>query len=168
MTFISPLAEIPQQFKVMTITSSLPLLSLFSSTPPPLLPLPDSLTRPLCLFILPSFSFFFPTLLPLPSLFSLCYTVERWKSFLYPTHHSPVTINSIYVCLNRRVCEEHGHRPRACTHLSARTHAYERARISHPPTHTHTNRHTSDLIHLLHNIIRISSSEMTHTARDRD
>lgn len=39
---------------------------------------------------------------------------------------------------------------------------------THTHIHKHTHRHTSDLIHLLHNIIRISSSEMTHTARDRD
>lgn len=138
MTFISPLTEIPQQFKVMTITYSLPLLSLFSSTPPLLLPLPDSLTRPLCLFILPSF---FPTLLPLPSLFSLCYTVERWKSFLYPTHHSPVTINSIYVCLNQRVCEQHGHCPRAHTSAHAHIHINMHVFPTHPHTRTHTHTH---------------------------
>ncbi len=124
------------------------------------LPLLDSLSRPLCLFILPSFF----SLLPLPSLFSLCYTVERWKSFLYPTHHSPVTINSIYVCLNRRGCEEHGHRSTARTAV----HAHMHMNVHVFPTHPHTHRHTSDLIHLLHNIIRISSFEMTHTARDRD
>lgn len=157
MTFKSPLTEIPHQFKVMTIT--------FSSHFSHLLLLLSSLywTHSVAHSVSLSCRLFF-SLLPLPSLFSLCYTVERWKSFLYPTHHSPVTINSIYVCLNRRVCEEHGYRSTARTSV----HAHMHINVHVFPTHPHTHRHTSDLIHLLHNIIRISSFEMTHTARDRD
>lgn len=107
---------------------------IYSSFSPPFTGLTLSPTLSLYLAV-----FFFPTLLPLPSLFSLCYTVERWKSFLYPTHHSPVTINSIYVCLNRRVCE-HGHRPRACPFTHIRT---KHARISHPHTRAHIWSHPS-------------------------
>lgn len=68
----------------------------------------------------------------LPSLFLLCYTVERWKSFLYPTHHSLVTINSIYVFLNHRFCEA----PSTCMNLLEHTIAYEHACLRRPHTST--------------------------------
>lgn len=124
-------------------------------------PLPDSLTHPLCLFILLPFFFFSPHhLLPFSFPVLLCYTVERLKSFLYPTHHSLVTINSIYVCLNHKVHKVHAW---ATVPVRASTSTYK-TRTRLPPTH----KHAFDLIHLLRNIIRISSSQMTHTARDRD
>lgn len=79
------------QFKAMTVTSCLPLLSLFSSTPPSLLPLPDSLSRPLCLFILPSFFF------PLSSPCLLCFrSATLWnggKAFYIP--HITAQLQSI-------------------------------------------------------------------------
>lgn len=112
--------------------SPLTFLIYSSSSSPPFTGLTHSPTLSLYLAV-----FFSLSLLPLPSLFSLCYTVEQWKSFLYPTHHSPVTINSIYVCLNRRACEEHGHRPCACT--SARAHMRTNMHVF--PTHTHTGTH---------------------------
>lgn len=135
------------------------LLFMRSSLSPPL---PDSLTHPLCLFILLPFSFFFlPTISSsFPSLFLLCYTVEQLKSFLYPTYHSLVPINSIYVCLNHKVREVH-----------AWATVPERAPTSTCETCTRlspTHKHAFDLIHLLRNIIRISSSQMTQAARDGD
>lgn len=146
-----PLTEIPHLFSVMN-----------SSFSPPLPDLP-TLSLYCGVFVL---FLFFP--LSSQSLFLLCYTVEQWKSFLYPTHHSLVTINSIYVCLNQRVREQYGHHPRApvATHTHTCTHTCEPVRMCRP--HTHTCTHTSEIIHLLHNIIRISSSKMTHAARDRD
>lgn len=103
------------------LAPSLLTFPIYSSYSPPLTGLTHSPT--------PSFylAVFFPTLLPLPSLFLVCCTVERWKSFLYPTHHSPVTINSIYVCLNQRHMALS-----TCTYLHEHTH--EHARISHPHT----------------------------------
>lgn len=123
-----PLAEIFNELKEMPVTfAPLPFSSFYRTN-----------SRPLRLFIVSLFS---SPLLPLPSLFSLCYTVERWKSFLYPTHHRPVTINSIYVCLNWKVCKEHAHHPlvRACTH----THRHGQCIVCVNvfPAHTHTGTH---------------------------
>lgn len=143
----------------MTVTSSLPLLSLCSCTPPSLLPLPDSLTRPLCLFILLSFS---P---PLSSPCLLCFRsatqCNRGKAFYIP--HITAQLQSIAFmsawiggfAKNMNIVQ-------VCVPLCTHTHTREHLCISHTRPHTHM--HTSDPIHLLHNIIRISRSVMTHTA----
>lgn len=128
MTFNSPLTEILNQFKVMpSISSRLTFLicSSSSSFSPPFTGLTHLPTLSLYLLV-----FFLSLSSPLPSLLSLCYTVEQWKSFLYPTHHRPVTINSIYVCLNWKACEEHGHRP--CVR-GANAHVFP----AHTRGHTH-------------------------------
>lgn len=104
--------------QVMTITSSLPLLLLFTSTPPPsLLPLPDSLTRPLCLFILPSFLFF-----PLSSPCLYCFrSATLWnggKAFYIP--HITAQLQSI-AFMSAWIW---GFARNMGTHLHARTHTY--------------------------------------------
>lgn len=120
-----PLTEIPHLFSVMN-----------SSFSPPL---PDLPTLSLYCGVFVLFLFF-----PLSSqlLFLLCYTVEQWKSFLYPTHHSLVTINSIYVCLNQRVREQYGHHPRAPVATRTHTHAHIRMNPCACAAHTHTHMHT--------------------------
>lgn len=104
----SPNSETVNQLKVMTVYLFFPhfphLLLLLLFLLPLSSPLPDLLTRPLCLFIL-SFCllllFFFPSLPPLllllppppsPSPFLLCYTVERQKK-LFISHTSQASYN---------------------------------------------------------------------------
>lgn len=130
-----PLGEIFNELKEMPVTFSPLLLFSFYRTN----------SHPLRIFIV---SFCSSLLYPLPSLFSLSYTMEQWKSFLYPTHHKPVTINSIYVCLNWKVCKEHAHHPLVRAHT--RTVRRKRACTYFPPTHTH--RHT----HLISSIFSIT------------
>lgn len=158
MTFNSPLTEILNQFTVMTITFS-PLTFLICSSSSPFTGLTHSPTPSLYLI-----GFFF---LSSPCL--LCFhSYTLWnsgKAFYIP--HITAQLQSIVFMsawiggFAKTMSIIHVHAP-------PRTHTCIWACTHSPPTHTYTQTHTSDLIHLLHNIIRISSSEMTHTTRDRD
>lgn len=113
----------------------------------------------------PTLSLYLAIFFPLSSSCLLCFrSATLWnggKAFYIP--HITAQLQSIAFMsawiggFVRNMGTIHVHTPaRACS-LHSHTHI---------PTYTH--RHTSDPIHLLHNIIRISSSEMTHTAWDRD